>query len=250
MSSYDVGDHLVDHPPLFACRKHKAFLKLNRNFVEELVAWAPDIAPANLTELAAASLGGDDEAFRLSDYLIPPKVTLFNPRKIQGHGALPYVIVFVDKRFFGIPSSYLRRRIFDGCEQCVAENDPASDASMPDYRPRAAAPRPAAAPAPAGAPGTRPMTKSVPRPPGAGAPGGPVPATGATGPKTASIAKPGAAPRPAGGSGTMPAPQPAPQQGTAPNIPASKPTKSVPKMPGAPSYKGTAPDGHVPPPPS
>jgi hypothetical protein len=124
MSSYQVADHLVDHPPLFACRKHKNFLKLNRSFVEELLAWAPDIQPQNLTDLASNALAGDDLAFRLSEYLIPPKITLFNPRKIGGHGALPYVIVFVDKRFFGIPSSYLRRRIFDGCDECVAENDP------------------------------------------------------------------------------------------------------------------------------
>src|SRR5262249_14331643 len=142
VSSYQVGEHVVDHPPLFACRKHKQFLKLNRSFIDELVAWAPDILPANLTDVAAMSLAGDDQAFRLSDYLIPPKVTLFNPRKITGHGALPYVIVFIDKRFFGIPSSYLRRRIFDGCDECTAENDPASDASFPDYK----APPPKAAP--------------------------------------------------------------------------------------------------------
>jgi hypothetical protein len=214
MSSYEVGDHFVDHPPLFACRKHKSFLKLNRAFIDELVAWAPDIQPQNLTDLASAYLDGDDQAFRLSEYLIPPKVTLFNPRKIQGHGALPYVIIFVDKHFFGIPSSYLRRRIFDGCQECLAENDPASDASMPDYHPPA--PK-AARPAPAPAPAPRP-TKSV---------------------------KP--APPSATGSGAVPRPQ-APAAKPAPQAPTKSTTKPIPKMPGAPSYKGTTPEGGPPPP--
>ena len=51
MSSYQVADHLVDHPPVFACRKHKTILKLNRSFIDELLAWAPDLQPANLTEI-------------------------------------------------------------------------------------------------------------------------------------------------------------------------------------------------------
>jgi hypothetical protein len=171
MSSYEVADHLVDHPPLFMCRKHKSFLKLNRSFVEELIAWAPDLQPQNLTDVAATALGGDDQAFRLSDYLVPPKLVIFNPRKIPGHGALPYLVVLVDRKFFGIPASYLRRRIFEGCEQCAAENDPTSDAQFPDYKPpvKKAPPAPPAVnksgPIPATPKPTAQPTKPVAKPP-------------------------------------------------------------------------------------
>jgi hypothetical protein len=170
VSSYQVGDHTVDHPPFFACRKHKSFLKFNRSFVDELLAWAPNLQPQNLTEVAAASLDGDDQAFQLSEYLVPARVIIFNPRKLEGHGALPYVIALVDRKFFGIPASYLRRRIFEGCEECSKENDPASDASFADYRP----PAPRVPPRPAGAP-QRPLTKAVPAP-GTGKPAAPRPA--------------------------------------------------------------------------
>ena len=37
------------------------------------------------------------------------------------HGSLPVVIVLVDNHFYGVPSSYLRRRIFSGCEECEEE---------------------------------------------------------------------------------------------------------------------------------
>ena len=159
MSSYEVAGHVVDHPPLFACRKHKKFLALNQAFVKELLAWAPDMATKNFTDVAALCLDGDDLAFKLSDYLIPPKVLIFNPRKLEGPGALPFLVVLVDSRFYGIPASYLRRRIFDGCEECTKENDPASDAPFPDYR------RPAKK-APAAAPGNAPtgMTKQLGKP--------------------------------------------------------------------------------------
>ena len=63
MSSYEVAGHLIDHPPLFACRKHKAILALNRAFIQELLAWSPDLQPQNLTDVAAACLDGDDQAF-------------------------------------------------------------------------------------------------------------------------------------------------------------------------------------------
>ncbi|HZU95966.1 MAG TPA: hypothetical protein VFF73_04600 [Planctomycetota bacterium] len=210
MSSYEVADHLVDHPPLFMCRKHKSFLKLNRSFVEELIAWAPDLQPQNLTDVAATSLGGDDQAFRLSDYLVPPKLVIFNPRKIPGHGALPYLVVLVDRKFFGIPASYLRRRIFEGCEQCAAENDPTSDASFPDYKPPVKKPAPQPAPQPA--PGA---TRS-----------GPMPA----------VAKPSAQPKPP----TQKAPAVRPPAQQSPGQPV--PTKSIPKRPAEPKFD-------VPPPP-
>jgi hypothetical protein len=188
MSSYQVGDHQIDHPPLFMCRKHKAFLRFNRSFVDELVAWGPELQPQNLTDVAATSLGGDDKAFLTSDYLVPPKLVVFNPRRVPGHGSLPMVIVLVDRKFFGIPASYLRRRVFDGCEQCAAENDPASDASFPDYKlpprpqkpptqvrpaatlppsgqPRGATPRPGPPPAAQPAKPTAVPTKSIPKRP-------------------------------------------------------------------------------------
>src|SRR5579871_3541913 len=218
MPSYDVVGHLVDHPPLFACRKHKNFLRFNRSFVEELLAWAPELQPQNLTEVAAGSLGGDDKAFLTSDYLIPPKVSIFNPRKVQGHGALPFVIVFIDKRFFGIPASYLRRRFFEGCVECAGENDPTSDASFPDYKPPAPPPKVptqrVAAP-PAGRPVTTQLKPGAPRPSSPGHPAVPKgpPPPGAPQRKTGAIPKPpGATPAPGG-------------------------TRSIPKKPPAPTYE-------------
>jgi hypothetical protein len=172
MGSYEVAGHVVDHPPLFACRKHKKILGLNQAFVKELLAWAPDMATQNFTDVAALCLDGDDLAFKLSDYLIPPKVLIFNPRKIEGPGALPFLVVLVDSRFYGIPASYLRRRIFDGCEECAKENDPASDAQFPDYR-RPARKAPAAAAGAAAAKLPTGMTKSLGKP---GAPGAAPPA--------------------------------------------------------------------------
>ncbi|MBI3723166.1 hypothetical protein HY251_04305 [bacterium] len=213
MPSYEVAGHVVDHPPFFACRKHKALLRMNRAFVEEMLAWAPELQPQNLTEVAASALGGDDKAFLTSDYLIPPKVSIFNPRKVQGHGSLPFLIVFIDKRFFGIPASYLRRRFFEGCTDCQAENDPTSDASFPDYKPPAPPPPKPRTQAVPGA--AKPVTKSL-APPKDGPPGtpGPAPRPPAGAPpqrKTGAIPKPGAAP---------------PQTGT----------RSIPKKPPAPSY--------------
>jgi hypothetical protein len=196
MSSYEVAGHVVDHPPLFACRKHKAILGLNRSFVEELLAWAPDLQPQNLTDVGAACLDGDDQAFKTSEYLIPPKVLVFNPRKIQGAGALPVVIVLVDRRFYGLPSSYLRRRIFDGCEECTKENDPASDSSFQDYRPPAkrAGPPSGAVPAQKARP-TQALTREGPpttTTTAGGAKSGTIPAQPPAAPKkTQAIQKPG-----------------------------------------------------------
>src|SRR5271154_840575 len=202
MPSYQVADHSVDHPPLFACRKHKSMLRFNRSFVEELLAWAPDLPPQNLTDVAATSLGGDDQAFRTTDYLVPPKLVVFNPRRIEGHGSLPFIVTLVDRKFFGIPASYLRRRVFDGCEQCATENDPASDASFPDYKAKAPPPRPQAPPRPSGTPN---KTGAIPAP-----------------------AKSGPVPVPAK---ARPAQAPAPQA-----KPTTQPTKSIPKRPGEPKF--------------
>ena len=89
MPSYEVGEHTVDHPPIFACRAHKTFLKLSPTFIDELLAWHDAWPPQNFDQVGGQALAGDEAAFRLSDYLIPPKITLFNPRNIPGHGALP-----------------------------------------------------------------------------------------------------------------------------------------------------------------
>jgi hypothetical protein len=204
MSSYQVADHVVDHPPLFACRKHKAFLKLNRSFIDELIAWAPDIQPQPLTDAAAPALDGDDLAFKLTDYLIPPRITVFNPRKIVGAGSLPFTLIFIDKRFFGIPSSYLRRRIFEGCDECNLENDVASDASMPDYRQK-----PKTAP-------VRAPTKAIPAPAPAG---------------TKAVTKPVV--KPTTGATPKPMPRPTPAAGAAPAV---KPTRSIPARPADPTF--------------
>ncbi len=234
MPTYQVGDHVVDHPPLFACRKHKTILKLGRSFVDELVAWAPDLQPQNLTEVAAGSLDGDDEAFRLSDYLVPARIVIFNPRKIEGHGALPYFVVLIDRKFFGIPSSYLRRRAFDGCFDCTEENDPASDASFPDYK---AKPKPAPAPAPRpAAPPAKSGTVPAVAKPGTGA----VPAPGAKPPQTQRQPRPQPAPAQAPQQAPQ-APQQAPPAQKAPGG-QPPPTKSIPKRPGEPKFD-------IPPPP-
>src|SRR5687767_12753393 len=107
MPSYQAGDHKVDHPPYFACREHKQFLKLTPAFVQELVACAADVVPGNLSDIAAPYLGGDADAFKLPEYLIPPRVVLYNPDGLRGPSALPFGLIFIDKRFIGIPSAYL-----------------------------------------------------------------------------------------------------------------------------------------------
>jgi hypothetical protein len=120
---------------MFACREHRCFLDINIGFVEELLNWAEQEESQTLVSAGAEALFGDTHAFALTPYLIPPKLTVFNPRKVKGHGALPVAWIFVDHKFFGIPASYLRRRIFVGCEECAKQNDPASDHAFRDYRP-------------------------------------------------------------------------------------------------------------------
>lgn len=166
MPTYEVFGHVIDHPPMFACREHREFLELNVGFVEELLNWAEQEESQTLISAGANALRGDTQAFALSPYLIPPKLTVFNPRNVPGHGALPVAWVFVDRKFFGIPASYLRRRIFTGCQECIDQNDPASDHDFRDYRPPQ---RPSGK---TGRPGGRrpPASGQRPRPPGRGGP--------------------------------------------------------------------------------
>lgn len=121
MTTYYVGDedeHLVDHPPLFACREHKKMLRLSARFVDELIACGQDIMPGNPQEIAASFLKEAELAYKLPEFLLPPKWILFNPRGLRGAEALPYAVVLVDKRFFGIPARYLSPDRFDGCDEC------------------------------------------------------------------------------------------------------------------------------------
>ena len=121
MGTYYVGDgdqHRVDHPPLFACREHKALLTLSGRFVMELLASAQDVMPGNPAEIASSYLKAAQPAYTLPGFLIPPKIVLFNPRGLRGAEALPYCFVLIDKKFFGIPARYLTPDRFDGCEVC------------------------------------------------------------------------------------------------------------------------------------
>ena len=183
MVTYYVGPedaaHRVDHPPLFACREHKALLRLSARFVEELLAVGLDVMPGNPEEVAQAFLPAVAVTYRLPEWLIPPKIVLFNPQNLRGADALPYTLVLVDeKRFFGIPARYLTPDRFDGCEECkqkpyrrpqtTLRRRPGPPPSpVPGMRP--AGPAPAAGPGRGGAPpGT--MTRSdsgrlPPRPP-------------------------------------------------------------------------------------
>lgn len=156
MGTYYVGEgdqHRVDHPPIFACREHKALLKFNSRFVAELLASAEDIMPGNPDEIASSYLKEAEASFTLPPFLIPPKIVLFNPRGLRGAEALPYTLVLVDKKFFGIPARYLTPDRFDGCDAC-----------------RKAKPRPRPQPRPArGAPGvSRRGDSGVRRAPGRG----------------------------------------------------------------------------------
>ena len=107
MPFYEAGDHKVDHPPLFACREHKQFLRLRASFVNELVKSLEDMVPGNLHEIAAPYVNNDTNAFKLPDYLVPPRVLIYNPDGLRGPAALPFTLVFIDKRFIGIPAAYL-----------------------------------------------------------------------------------------------------------------------------------------------
>lgn len=119
---YYVGEgddrHLVDHPPLFACEweGRKSLLTLSPNFVEELLATSQDVMPGNPGEIAGSYFKPAEGAFTLPSFLIPPRVFLFNPENLRGPDALPYLIVLVDKKFFGIPARYLTPDRFSGCD--------------------------------------------------------------------------------------------------------------------------------------
>jgi hypothetical protein len=186
MPFYEAGEHKIDHPPLFACREHKQFLRLRSSFVDDMLRSLEDIVPGNLHEIASPYVNGDTNAFKLPEHLIPPRVLLYNPDFLKGPAALPYTLIFVDKRFIGIPAAYLTADRFEGCADCA--NNPEF---MP--KPRAATPRPApakpqsitgsgvirpgvgAAPAPARKPGGGSGSGIGPAIPGA-RPGGPPPA--------------------------------------------------------------------------
>ena len=121
MVTYYVGEgdeHRVDHPPIFACREHKSLLTFGARFVAELLSVGQDVMPGNPDEIAAGYMREVQPTFTLPHFLIPPKVVLFNPRGLRGPEALPFTIVLVDKKFFGIPARYLTPDRFDGCEHC------------------------------------------------------------------------------------------------------------------------------------
>lgn len=119
---YYVGEdddrHMVDHPPLFACEweGRKTLLTLNKSFVEELLSTAQDIMPGNPGEIAGAYFKPAELTFTLHSFLIPPKIVLYNPEQLRGPEALPYTVVLIDKKFFGIPAAYLTPDRFEGCE--------------------------------------------------------------------------------------------------------------------------------------
>lgn len=210
MPNYQVGEHKIDHPPLFACREHKQFLRFNARFIEQLCSWAGDTVPGNLSEIAAPMVGGRADAFKLPDYLIPPRVLVWNPENLRGPLGLPFTLVFIDKRFIGIPAAYLTFERFEGCDECAASPPPPEPprAVYPEVKPVA----PVAPPA--GAPGS--MTGSgIRRPPApAAAPPRPVPAAAA----------PGVGSRP--GTGRFPAPGGGPSPGS--SSPGLKPANATP----------------------
>jgi hypothetical protein len=125
MPVYNVGEHRVDHPPLFACREHKALLRFTPAFVKEIFDAAQDLVPGNLAEYAAGILQKED-AFKLPEYLVPPRMVIFNPDGLRGVDALPYVVCFIDKRFCGIPAKYLTQSRFEGCPECGGESEEAA----------------------------------------------------------------------------------------------------------------------------
>ncbi len=121
MGTYFVGEgdaHCVDHPPVFACREHKQLLRFSARFVAELLATAQDVMPGNPDEIVGSFLPPAAPGYRLPEFLIPPKVILYNPRNLTGPDAMPYIIALVDKKFFGVPARYLTPDRFDGCEDC------------------------------------------------------------------------------------------------------------------------------------
>jgi hypothetical protein len=118
MPVYNIGEHRIDHPPLFACRDHKTLLRISEKFVGEMLAAAEDVVAGNLAEYAAPILGGNEEAMRLPDYLIPPRLAIFNPDGLRGPEALPFAVIFIDKKFLGVPAHYFTKDRFEGCPEC------------------------------------------------------------------------------------------------------------------------------------
>lgn len=145
----EAGEHQVDHPPLFACREHKNLLRFTTRFIDELLSNAQDVMPGNPDEIATAFLREAGPAYRLPEFLIPPKIFLFNPRGLRGAEALPFTVILVGRKFFGIPARYLTPDRFDGCDECAeerAQRRPAAAAPAPAQR--GAPPRGPAGPAP------------------------------------------------------------------------------------------------------
>jgi hypothetical protein len=212
--TYYVGEddeHLVDHPPIFACREHKRMLRLASRFVDELIATGEDIMPGNPQEIVGSFLPPAEPAYRLPEFLLPPKVILYNPRALRGAEALPYAVVLVDKRFYGIPARYLTPDRFTGCDECRNLR------RRPKPRARAGGPTPR--------PGSGPLGKAdsgVRRgppaggPPAGGTPAGGTPAGGAPaggaparGPGASGVRRPSSSS--SSSSGRRPPPQSGPQ---------------------------------------
>ena len=82
MVSYTVGDneqvYEIDHPPIFACRAHRQLLRFTPRFVQEMASVAQDVLPGTLDEMGAAFLREAAPMFRQPDWLLPPKIVLFN----------------------------------------------------------------------------------------------------------------------------------------------------------------------------
>jgi hypothetical protein len=199
--TYAVGEgdqeHVVDHPPLFACREHKSLLKLSTRFVDELLTTAQDVMPGNPDEIATAFLREAGPAYKLPEFLIPPKIFLFNPRGLRGAEALPYAVILVDRKFFGIPARYLTPDRFTGCDECAEE----FARRRPPPPAGAGAPRPPSARTPPPGPSNTSGVRRLPSPPT------PIPGAGSG---VRRLPPPGAAPpRPQARPGqARPAPRP------------------------------------------
>ncbi len=192
-------EHRVDHAPIFACREHKCLLRLSSRFVAELLASGEDVMPGNPDEVVGAYVREVAGAYRLPDFLVPPKLILFNPRGLRGADALPYTLVLIDKRFYGIPARYLSADRFEGCDECAASGPQAA------RRP------------PARAPGPGSSSSDVGRPLAAAPPRGPADSGIRRGPADSGIrragAPPGAPGRPQGAPPPRPPGGPPPRRG-------------------------------------
>lgn len=166
---------MVDHPPLFACEceGRKTLLTLNQSFVEELLSTAQDIMPGNPGEIAGAYFKPAEMTFTLHSFLIPPKIVLYNPDHLRGPEALPYTVVLIDKKFFGIPAAYLTPDRFAGCDSLkkmkVRPRRPAQQQQQqPRPRPQSGVKQSGSRRAPQQGPGPGPGQKPRRRPQGQG----------------------------------------------------------------------------------